>query len=139
MPPRGKRRQLALEAPATAGHVGVLRRAVRGWLAEVVDDDAVDDLTLAVSEALENAADHGFTGRSQPGTMSVTANVDDHGLCIVVSDDGWWRGPRSERHHRGRGLALMGQLTDVSTVRTGTGGTSVTLYRHADPQRSAAG
>ncbi|TDQ63321.1 anti-sigma regulatory factor (Ser/Thr protein kinase) [Actinomycetospora succinea] len=126
---------LHLEVPATPAHVGRLRRAVRGWLGRALGDgdaDAVDNLTLAVSEALENAAEHAYADRDEPGTMTLSAQRDARkpgAVVISVSDSGHWRAPTEGNSYRGRGLALIEELADAHTVRPGPTGTTVTL-RH---------
>ena len=126
---------LHLEVPATPAHVGRLRRAVRGWLRQALGDrdpDAVDNLTLAVSEALENAAEHAYADRDEPGTMTLSAQRDPSGpgtVVISVTDTGRWRPPSGGAGYRGRGLALIEELADAHTVRPGPTGTTVTL-RH---------
>lgn len=126
---------LHLEVPATPAHVGRLRRAVRGWLRGALSDgdaDAVDNLTLAVSEALENAAEHAYADRDEPGTMTLSAQRDPSApdaVVISVSDTGCWRAQEGPTGYRGRGLALIEELADAHTVRPGPTGTTVTL-RH---------
>lgn len=126
---------LHLEVPATPEHVGRLRRAVRGWLRRALgedDPDAVDNLTLAVSEALENAAEHAYADRDEPGTMTLSARRDGSppgAVVISVSDAGHWRTQSGGAGYRGRGLALIEELSDAHTVRPGPRGTTVTL-RH---------
>ena len=125
---------LHLEVPATPAHVGRLRRAVRGWLRQALGDDAdaVDNLTLAVSEALENAAEHAYADRDEPGTMTLCAQRDPTGadaVVISVTDTGHWREPSEGSSYRGRGLALIEELAEAHTVRPGPTGTTVTL-RH---------
>jgi serine/threonine-protein kinase RsbW len=124
---------LHLEAPATPAHVGRLRRAVRRWLRAVLgeDEDAVDNLTLAVSEALENAAEHAYAGQDEAGTMTLSAERDParRTLVISVSDTGSWRTPTDSGGYRGRGLALIEELAAAHTVAPGPTGTTVTL-RH---------
>ncbi len=141
--PRPPSEPFARAAPATAVHLGVLRRALRVWLVAWLsgwpDDDTVADLILAMSEALENAADHAFTGCPAPGTMAVSAEVDDLHVVITITDDGRWRPPRPGPGYRRRGLALMGHLVHHYTVHTGTAGTTVVLARHRDrPSRRPA-
>lgn len=127
---------LHLVVPATPEHVGRLRRAVRRWLRSVLgdeDEDAVDNLTLAASEALENAAEHAYAGHDEVGTMTLSARRDDTGdraVVITVSDTGRWRAPADSTGYRGRGLALIGELTDTHEVQPGPTGTTVT-FRHA--------
>jgi serine/threonine-protein kinase RsbW len=124
---------LHLEAPATPAHVGRLRRAVRRWLRSVLgeDEDAVDNLTLAVSEALENAAEHAYAGQDEAGTMTLSAERDpaENVVVISVSDTGSWRAPADLTGYRGRGLALIEELAAAHTVQPGPTGTTVTL-RH---------
>lgn len=127
---------LHLEASATAPNVARLRRALRQWLAQALrDEDAVEDLTLAASEALENVVDHAFVGRDEPGIMTLNARSvragAGHGLdvTIVVTDDGHWQ-PRTEPRYRGRGLALIDELVGTHRLRTTSGGTTVTLHHH---------
>lgn len=126
---------LHLVVPATPEYVGRLRRAVRRWLRSVLgdeDEDAVDNLTLAASEALENAAEHAYAGHDEVGTMTLSARRDDTAdrtLVITVSDSGRWRAPADNTGYRGRGLALIGELTDTHEVQPGPTGTTVT-FRH---------
>lgn len=119
---------LRLEASASPGDVGRLRSRVRRWLNAVLDEDSVDDLTLAVSEALENAVDHAFVGRT-PGTMTVVADCSDDEVVVAVTDDGRWQEPTTAPTTRGRGLALMRSLADSAEVATDDRGTSVRLVR----------
>jgi serine/threonine-protein kinase RsbW len=49
---------LDLTAPATTQNATALRRAFRQWVQTLVGDDTTNDLTLAVYEALANAAEH---------------------------------------------------------------------------------
>jgi serine/threonine-protein kinase RsbW len=127
---------LHLVVPATPEHVGRLRRAVRRWLRSALgdeDEDAVDNLTLAASEALENAAEHAYAGHDEVGTMTLYARRDDNAdraVVITVSDTGRWRARAHSTGYRGRGLALIGELTDTHEVQPGPTGTTVT-FRHA--------
>ena len=127
---------LHLVVPATPEHVGRLRRAVRRWLRSVLgdeDEDAVDNLTLAASEALENAAEHAYARHDEVGTMTLSARRDDtadRAVVITVSDTGRWRAPADSTGYRGRGLALIGELTGAHEVQPGPAGTTVT-FRHA--------
>ena len=122
---------LHLRTGATASDVGVLRRGVRRWLAAVIaDPDTVDDLVLAVSEALENAVDHAFRDR-ETGTMTLTAELSEGTVIIRVADDGRWQARPADAGYRGRGLDLMESLADTAVVETGDQGTAVTLRRGA--------
>lgn len=121
---------LRRDAPALPANVGRLRRDLRRWLREVVDDpDTAEDLCLAVSEALENAVDHAFVGRDA-GTVTLEAyqeTTEPPSVVITVGDDGRWQ-PAADPGHRGRGLALIAGMCR-SDLATGPAGTRVTLRR----------
>ncbi len=126
---------LHVRVAATAGNVGRLRRDTRRWLGEVVaDPDAVEDLTLAVSEAVENAVDHAFAGGARSGTISVCAEYRADGgepatVVLTILDDGRWL-PVADPGYRGRGLGLIAACCSSSDIDTGDCGTRVTLtYR----------
>jgi serine/threonine-protein kinase RsbW len=117
---------------ATAHNATALRRAFRRWVDTVVDDDTADDLTVAVYEALANAAEHAFTMRAIPGSMWLHATVADDQVFITITDDGTWRSPHDVPGNRGRGIPLMHQLTTHAHVEWGSRGTTVHL-RHQLP------
>lgn len=125
-------RPLAASAQAVATNVGQLRRTLHHWLAQALadDPDAVDDLTLATSEALENAADHAFAHAPTAGTMCLEASDDGHCINIVVSDNGHWQQPDPDTGYRGRGIDIMSRLADTSRIQPTADGTSVTLVHH---------
>ncbi|MEJ2865377.1 ATP-binding protein [Actinomycetospora flava] len=136
MPAVTATRPLATCTEATSSNVGRLRHALHRWLGEALGDDpdVVDDLTLAASEALENAADHAFVESAAVGTMWLRAVDDGDRITIVVTDDGCWQPPAAaDAGHRGRGIDLMNRLVDISRVQPGAGGTSVTLVHHRVP------
>lgn len=120
---------------AVPANVGLLRRRARRWLAQVVaDPDTVDELTLAVSEAAENAVDHAFAAGRRPGTVTLTAECRPDGgggrgsVVVTVADDGRWL-PVADPGYRGRGLALIMSCSPDTDIHTDDGGTRVTL-RH---------
>jgi serine/threonine-protein kinase RsbW len=117
VPPLAAPPSLALTACATAQNATALRRTFRRWADAVVDDDTAENLTLAVYEALINAVEHAFTARTAPGSLWLHATVtDDQVVLITITDDGTWHSPRDAPGHRGRGLALMHQLTTHTHV-----------------------
>jgi signal transduction histidine kinase/DNA-binding response OmpR family regulator len=119
-------REFVLRLPSEAGRLSVLRRRLEDFLAahEVPDADAFD-LVVAVSEAAANAIEHPVEP-AEP-VITVTASLMEDAVLITVRDTGGWR-PAGDAGFRGRGLALIGALTELSVHRSATG-TEVSLRR----------
>jgi serine/threonine-protein kinase RsbW len=128
---------LDVSAPATAQNATALRRAFRRWVEILVEGEAASDLTLAVYEALANAAEHAFTTRSTPGSIWLHATVTDGQIAITITDNGTWRDPDNPSGHRGRGLPLIHKLTTEAHVERNPRGTTVHL-RHQLPHSAPA-
>jgi anti-sigma regulatory factor (Ser/Thr protein kinase) len=97
-----------------------IRTFVGDLLLEVgLDESAVADLVLAVSEASANAILHTNTP-----TVEVTFRVGDDSILIQIEDDGVFRRriPIPELDGRGRGIPLMMALVDEVSIREGTPG-----------------
>jgi anti-sigma regulatory factor (Ser/Thr protein kinase) len=88
----------------------------------------VDDVALAVTEAVTNAVMHAFAARETPGTVTVLGSVEDHALRFAVSDDGDGMTTHSRYHGLGLGLAIIARLADeVQLGASPSGGTLVTM------------
>ena len=98
-----------------------LRAEIRGWLGHLSGAGEVDDIVLAVGEAVDNALEHG----NPPATVAL--GWDDALLTIVVRDTGTWR-VSAQVPPRGLGLPIMMALMDNVTVDT-TDGTAIRLSR----------
>ena len=127
---------LTRRGPATRADASAIRRDFRDWLAPLADPDAVDDLTLAVYEALANVVDHAYAAALGGGEMRLWAAVSPplaggRDLVVTVSDDGSWRRGQ-EPGWRGRGLPLMHTLAHASVI-SGATGTTVQLRRRIAP------
>ena len=85
---------------------------------------ARDASLLALSEACNNAIEHGY--RNGPGTISIALSHDDGSLEIRVADNGEWREPRPDSS-RGRGMLIMRSLMDETDVVSSQDGTEVVL------------
>lgn len=116
-------------APAVPASVGQLRNAVAGFARDVgAGDELVRSMQLAVSEAMSNAVVHAYVDSAAPGTLSVTAFVQDGGFCVVVSDDGAGMRPRPDSPGLGVGLPLMTQMSESLEFRVNdAGGTEVAM------------
>jgi serine/threonine-protein kinase RsbW len=99
----------------------VARQRVREWLiAWCWPTDHLDDIVLAVSEAVTNAIDHAYIDQP-PGMIDVRAGIEQtpdghHRVMMIVRDHGRWHTPPSDHQNRRRGIPLMQALMDTVTI-----------------------
>jgi anti-sigma regulatory factor (Ser/Thr protein kinase) len=103
---------LELRLPARAENVAVVRHAF-GGLAEAldVDEQALADIKLAVTEACTNVVIHAYNG-DENGALEVDASVDDRLLTVVIRDHGRGIVPRPDSPGLGLGLPLIATLAE---------------------------
>ena len=102
-----------------------MRLRVGTWLERRgVGDDQRADTVLAITEACNNAIEHGYRG--QGGTIRLTLEHRGGTLAISVEDEGRWREPRPDPT-RGRGLVIMRSTMHRADVTPGKRGTRVEL------------
>jgi serine/threonine-protein kinase RsbW len=121
----------------------VFERVVRASAAEVgsaigFSEERVEDLKLAISEAVNNAIDHG-NGREASKLVAVVFEIDGEKLEIRISDegDGIAQLDTSRRvveeqnlesgQLRGFGMYLISELVDDLEVSSSHRGTVLTL------------
>ena len=116
--------------PALADEVGTVRRAaVEFARAEGVPDLRLEDLRLAISEALTNAVLHAFRTQDLPGTVTVTVDVTpDQFVEAVVRDDGMGMSPRGDSPGLGLGLGLIASVADAVEQRLPADGVGFELW-----------
>ena len=104
------RQPLSLRFPARAESVGAARHSIVEYTRPFGMAD-VDDISLAVSEAVGNAVRHAYR-LHEPGTIELRAEllVPDT-LGVVVNDDGDGMSPHPESPGLGLGLPLIGSVT----------------------------
>jgi anti-sigma regulatory factor (Ser/Thr protein kinase) len=109
-------------------NIAPLRRAVRDYARELgLEDDRVDDLTLAVSEIVANAVVHAYRDGSD-GAITVAAEACDDGMRVRIVDDGMGLSPRNDSPGAGLGLVIAGNVADRLEIdRPDNGGTAVCL------------
>ncbi|WP_409333026.1 SpoIIE family protein phosphatase [Trujillonella humicola] len=114
--------------PADPTRLARVRRAVSAWAAAAgLDPDTVDDLQLALGEALANAVEHAYPGPGGECEYSLDRDPDGS-VRVRVRDDGTWRPVPADKGFRGRGIDLIGALaTDVSIGPAEGGGTEVSF------------
>jgi anti-sigma regulatory factor (Ser/Thr protein kinase) len=119
----------APDAPSAARRLlqAFLRRI--GW-----SPVGAEDLTLAVSEAVSNAAQHAYPN-THPGPITLRAHVAtdrhrDRRVRVIVTDRGRWR---TELPVRSRfGVPIMEVITAQLDIDTGAVGTRVAMVSHSD-------
>jgi serine/threonine-protein kinase RsbW len=99
--------RVAWSWPAEVHSVSTARHAVVDWLRTCdTSDPPLSDVALVVSEAVTNAVNHAYVGRS-PGEVHVRLALDEEELVLVVEDQGNGLKPRQDSPGLGYGLALM--------------------------------
>jgi anti-sigma regulatory factor (Ser/Thr protein kinase) len=122
--------------PAVPDAVPAARSAVSAFAADVGAAPAlIEDIRLAVSEALTNAVVHAYRGTHEPGAIAVTAALAADELWIIIADSGCGLRPRNDSPGLGLGMALMMQLSaDIDVHDRSDGGTQVTLRFVLEPE-----
>jgi|SRR2546423_566922 anti-sigma regulatory factor (Ser/Thr protein kinase) len=120
-PPRQSRRLLRLELPADPIVISVARQQVRRWLAGLSwPPGQLEDIVLAVSEAVTNAVKHAYLDQP-PGMVEIRGGVEatpggQRRVTIIVRDHGRWRSAPPDDQHRHRGIGLMRACMDTVTI-----------------------
>jgi serine phosphatase RsbU (regulator of sigma subunit)/anti-sigma regulatory factor (Ser/Thr protein kinase) len=116
---------MAIEVPSDPAVMRTLRLRVGTWLdRRGVAEDQRADTVLAITEACNNAIEHGYRG--QGGPIRLTLEHRGGRLRIAVEDDGRWREPRADPT-RGRGLVIMRSTMHRAEITPGRSGTRVDL------------
>lgn len=117
----------------------VARDRLRSWLqAHRWSPAHVDDLVLAVNEAVSNSIEHGYGLRPEiPDPPNESALIGVHGEVVTepdgsrrveltIRDAGRWVVP-GDGGNRGQGVRIMRACVEEVTVDTAAGGTTVVL------------
>lgn len=127
-----------LALPATAS---IVRDRLRRWLRGLGwPDPALDDVVLAVHEAVSNVIDHAYLG-GEPGDVQVAGVVITNAdgtrwVRVSVRDWGVWRPPPDNPGYRGRGLHVMRGCMDRVNINIGDSGTEVVMISVTVPMLS---
>ncbi|GAB1512644.1 ATP-binding protein [Actinophytocola sp. KF-1] len=111
----------------------VARDKVRTWLRAVGwSSPHLDDMVLAINEAVSNSIEHGYgVGPGDPagtGTVELRGEVTDHHVTFTVRDRGVWRPPVDDpKSTRGQGIRLMRACVAEVSVAGSADGTTVVL------------
>ncbi|MGH3782053.1 MAG: ATP-binding protein, partial [Pseudonocardiaceae bacterium] len=130
------RQPLRLQLPADPIAPSVARKWVRQWLtASFWPAGQLEDLVLAVSEAVSNAIEHAYLDHQSPAVVEINGEVEaapggHRRVTFSVRDHGRWRRPPIDDENRRRGIPLMRACVDTVTIgqpEDNRAGTSVVL------------
>jgi serine/threonine-protein kinase RsbW/stage II sporulation protein AB (anti-sigma F factor) len=127
---------------ATPQNVAVLRNQMATLARDCgLDDLAIHDVKLAVSEAATNALLHAYRD-TEPGTIRVEAVIENGDLVIAIKDDGVGMAPRTDSPGLGLGLPVIASVAKRVEVIPDEPGTRLrmafTCPRAAAPEPSVA-
>jgi anti-sigma regulatory factor (Ser/Thr protein kinase) len=125
--------------PATPESVPLIRHAVTDYAKAVgVAEHRLDDVRLAVSEAVTNVVLHAY--RDGPGEVHVAARAVGGELWVLVADSGCGPHTPARSPGVGWGLALITAASDEFTLlERAEGGTEARmLFRTATEESTAA-
>ncbi len=139
------RNQITVQFPALPENVA-LARQLAAWAAARLDLtlSALDELRVAVSEAVSNAIVHGYVSDPE-GVVRVTLDASPQELWIEISDDGVGMAdveaamrpqPNASGEHMGLGFSFMRAFMDELRVSSSPGlGTTVMLCKRAEKRK----
>ena len=114
-----------MELPCEPESVGDARRAV-AELAERLGVDDVDDVRIAVSEAVGNAIVHAYRGGNL-GRIRVFAREKRGRLLVTVADDGVGMAPHPESEGLRIGIPLITKVCEDVRFASSEDGTKVSM------------
>ncbi|WP_214401624.1 SpoIIE family protein phosphatase [Pseudonocardia lacus] len=127
--------------PAQPDLLTGIRRTVEEWAgATGLHPDHVEDLQLALGEALANAVEHAYRDGG-PGDLDFSLRFRaDGAVRATVTDHGRWRPPPADRGYRGRGLDVIRSLgRDVSIDHSGPDAGTTVAFTLGPPPLDRAG
>jgi serine/threonine-protein kinase RsbW len=136
-----------MHLPAEPTTPSVVRARFRKWLeGHGWPADAVDDVILAVHEAVANVIDHAYpAGYTGDVALTATLLADGRGrqrVRIVVRDRGRWRTPPTDPGYRGRGLQMVRSCMEDLEILPGIhsrDGTEITMLSASVAPAARAG
>jgi anti-sigma regulatory factor (Ser/Thr protein kinase) len=114
--------------PARPEHVGAARRAASVAARRAgAENDVLDAVRLAVSEAVSNVVVHGYR-QSSRGEFTMSVEWEQDLLRVTVRDHGCGMQPRGDSPGAGLGLPLIATLADSFSVsEPPEGGTELSM------------
>jgi serine/threonine-protein kinase RsbW len=130
--------ELLIALPAVSTTTRRVRGRLRAWLSGWGwTEDGLDDIVMAVDEAVSNVVEHAYRLEPAPGDVRVHARIaggpGGRRAVVAVTDRGRWRPIPGDPGHRGRGLRMMDAFTASLRIERGAHGTAVTMTSTALP------
>jgi anti-sigma regulatory factor (Ser/Thr protein kinase) len=117
---------LDVRLPADQTSTALARTALRRFLASTpLGERRCFDAVVAAGEAVANAIEHAYGGRPNQ-TFVLRARYEDQRCTILIEDSGTWDADEPPPS-RGRGIAMMRELSDVLKIDSTASGTTVSL------------
>jgi anti-sigma regulatory factor (Ser/Thr protein kinase) len=129
---------LNVTLPARPENIALIRQLL-GAVAESIhlDEDLVDDLRLAVTEACTNVVRHAYSDGA-PGPIELSVNPTDGGVRVVVTDRGRGMGPSPDTKGPGLGLPLIAAIAASVEIERSDGSGSRVAMSFGRPRHEAA-
>jgi len=137
---------LRFDLPAELVAPSIARERVERWLHDLRwPAEQLEDLVLALSEAVSNSVEHGYgvnTRTTPSSTDSATVQVEgrvvagaggERRVVFTVRDRGRWRAPVAPAHFRGHGLNIIRACADDVSIDGDDSGTTLTLTSRPAP------
>src|SRR4051812_23283297 len=130
--PGGPPDELLIALPAVSTSTRRIRHRLGAWLAGWGwVEDGLDDIVMAVDEAVSNVVEHAYLLEQAPGDVRVHARIaggpGGRRAVVAVTDRGRWRPVPSDPGHRGRGLRMMDAFMASLRIERDDDGTEVTM------------
>lgn len=124
----------------------IARDRLRHWLrAHRWAPASVDELVLAISEAVSNSIEHGYRVSPDPAEElvahpsvieldgKIVADNDGRRAEFTITDSGRWMRPSRDRGSRGHGLTIIRACAEEVSIEGGETGTTVFLRSRPVP------
>ena len=114
--------------PATGDQLGPMRRSIAQWARAVgADDETVEAIVLATSEALSNVIGHAYPDLTGQFELRAEHDGESGRIEITLRDHGRAQRPTPPDIHHGRGLPLIFAFADEADIVPSTKGTFVRM------------
>jgi serine/threonine-protein kinase RsbW len=147
--------RIELKIPASSQWVRVARLTVAGVASRLhFGIDAIEDIKLAVAEAINNAIQHAPIAQGSEASVTITLESDENGLWISVTDEGRIHGgleatvdtsgeaaesDPDDLPEGGLGILLIRSLMDEVSYESGTHADTVVKMFKRLPMRVSRG